>query len=1458
MDRTAYYKRSKSLIRKLHVKGIEKQLSIRFPRGTIEQWKQEHARLKSLLKKSRKNKLKKGGARKFKKITSKQLGLPSKLVRGRKIDEAKERKLKRSENLARLRASERKALERAERRIQTEEELHAIASKTYIYKITGAMMNRRIVTKHIDKMQIRDFANPLLVSEKIKESGIRNNVRVLYYLNDKLRRQRTYPTTTGRKYKDKVLYDWLEGESPQSVIFDIDYGFGDQILIIQPESNIPAQQIAQRFLDGSRHCAFSAPLEWAKEMIKTAKASRTINRYSRIMIVAARYIKQYPLGATIEEITKFCNTVKISYKINDAFNKLVHDITVPNSRKTMTFINSRINHLDTWSLNTGRKVIEQTQDEINALYTKLRDNNDRPHYGIDKKGNKLWIATPAQKYRVKSPFRDIYNKFYDEYSSNQLDAVMNLSQDVPDSLKTAIKQSRDIRNSCIWADEDINNIVLSGLHQTGSHNYPIFLEHTIENSTRLDQKTAYASFKTCEYYAKFPFLFNEYAWVDCPLEHNKKWLQSHLGIYFVVDIDYSTIPDENFRRHMLEIKPYTSGYTDGISLPSPELIFMIDKGIKFTILCGTWTHHPFDFEFPEFMMSKIDGIRHFQRLIGEWSAFRPDEIICLDGSEDWCADLKAKGYNAIHYSDPKQPDKEGTIQVTFTKDMNRISHKAHLAAFCCSYQRIQLFQQLAEVPFDDTYAVITDEIVLKKEHLKDIKIREGFREKNSNKKIPFSCARSLLSLTRQSFEFPAEDFKQVWGELEDGGFRSYIGQGGSGKTHSFMINGKLLRKIYTAPSQQLRQDKQSEFPNVNTDVHCNMITYPGISRNIHSRTPANILHDEVTCSSQEQINKLRLLYPYSTIILAGDLDHAGLIYQLPCVEGTPVSIENSNITEFTQNYRAKDNELKSLLTNYRKMMQRNYKYDQTTYINTISYINTKKIASLKKLYGVMSDEHKKCVDALIKKRTNITNSVSYIQNVYVRKKGFDRTVAQGISIQAMPKAIRNYVSGEFYYDVDIVNSGPTILYELCRYFSRKYPDLAEKFDTRCLNILVEEREKLFTDIINNCGRDFLDRDILKEYFISALNGGHPNHLGHIDNFKYGSINRFGAEFQKEIKCLTHNFKIVLPDIAKIADDNNKCFISSIIFHFEDKILSAMIEFFRLKRHIMENSPWVFTLNPLHETILDCIPFHDGVMIPKHNGKITDQILNDCLKYISTKVPFHYLKLKIKEPESEYKMDVDDATVTEECKIHQLDLNVWRPNHWKKEMYKEMFDAVKKIQRITPEKLEQEYSNDDFILTGKHKAIDKWTNMLNTDKSGNKRLKFLVRTNNTKIKDGNGNNIEVNNGTIIKDDSNIMVRKKKHPTEKLSIEERHAFTCHQIQGSTIKGAKIYIDIENMFDKVRMLYVAISRAEYIDQLRIIRKKKPSIIKSDKEPLKNNVEDDEDSDDGYETVWDSDDDE
>lgn len=72
-----------------------------------------------------------------------------------------------------------------------------------------------------------------------------------------------------------------------------------------------------------------------------------------------------------------------------------------------------------------------------------------------------------------------------------------------------------------------------------------------------------------------------------------------------------------------------------------------------------------------------------------------------------------------------------------------------------------------------------------------------------------------------------------------------------------------------------------------------------------------------------------------------------------------------------------------------------------------------------------------------------------------------------------------------------------------------------------------------------------------------------------------------------------------------------------------------------------------------------------------------------------------------------------------------------------------------------------------------------------------------------------NDITLYNGSIFVPEEPIT----KVPS---SLEIRHAFTVHSIQGETVKN-NLYIDIKNMNNQ--MIYTAISRCEHIDKCYII---------------------------------------
>lgn len=105
-----------------------------------------------------------------------------------------------------------------------------------------------------------------------------------------------------------------------------------------------------------------------------------------------------------------------------------------------------------------------------------------------------------------------------------------------------------------------------------------------------------------------------------------------------------------------------------------------------------------------------------------------------------------------------------------------------------------------------------------------------------------------------------------------------------------------------------------------------------------------------------------------------------------------------------------------------------------------------------------------------------------------------------------------------------------------------------------------------------------------------------------------------------------------------------------------------------------------------------------------------------------------------------------------------------------------------------------YDIKDYIITSVHENVNEWTDKF---KGKFTEEKYYVNKNNQ-----------------FHDNGNIIIS----TTKPLCSEIRHAFTIHSIQGQTCQ-TKLIIDMRKLFGGLQMIYTAISRAEYIDNIYII---------------------------------------
>jgi hypothetical protein len=779
--------------------------------------------------------------------------------------------------------------------------------------------------KPFGNSKFEDFGDPYLVHSLIRSTKLKKNVRVILVVNQRVTMDVVYRTATGQNFSRQVRADWTLSRTSADTNMIYDQPDKRVVIIIQPETDIPATKIAQRFRQGKTHCVIEPIKKWIEKKIPKP-GTRDSRGYRKKFEKLNEYEKQYDAGMTIEDIQKMCDTIGIDVHISDIFdNSTITIKSKKQTRNTFKFTNTKLDHVDLLTVNSD--AIKLDISEMQEKYDELSKQEKGFIYGRNT-SRITWISTAEHYYKL-------YTK-------------------VDKMLETFVEDNELEDSHYIHHDEPYSKLVRNSLHQCG---YALLdMDYDGEQVRRIDHEKSYINYENCDYFQGFPFKFTEYRRVKT--DNNKKFLEKHIGLYHV------TITKS--AKWARAIRTYQEG---DHSFPSVELLFLLDHGVEFTINYGCWTQiAETDLMFSESSREKDeDGPRFYQKMIGIWSSLKESYTVNIDGPREWAEYLKTM-YQVVYHPDQldaaegwecwgndyDQDDnycKTGRISIEFPKDPKKVKHMNHIAAFLTSYSRIQVLQQFIDIyqtnP-DDVVAILTDEIALcqfqfhsaaSAAHSDSTKrsgsqrIRRGFREKNSDKPLPSYHGQGFLSSYNEPVTPPEATISYLNGEYQrqyhipdpppkstsDRRTHIHIGPGGSGKTYSVLSDPGYLRLLYTAPPHKLRNKKQQEFPNIRTEVVHNIHSgwasekYKHGSSRDNIISPSVIVIDESTQLSEEIYDTIEYMYD-CLIILCGDHSEDGKTYQLPCIGGDPVAdFSKMSIHKHIKNRRAKCEELKKIL-----------------------------------------------------------------------------------------------------------------------------------------------------------------------------------------------------------------------------------------------------------------------------------------------------------------------------------------------------------------------------------------------------------------------------------------------------------------------------------------------------------------------------------------------------------------
>lgn len=722
----------------------------------------------------------------------------------------------------------------------------------------------------------------------------------------------------------------------------------------------------------------------------------------------------YKNGVPEDKIQEICDKLYCTIEIYDIFNNISISYEGKNSRKIFKLINTKFNHVDEYKniddfeiikLESYIKMMKMYDELINKKINFLYYENT---FGIHK------IQTNDKIYEIDDKFKDTVSQFSKDIDIYKICGIDYINEQ---KLSTYLDAGCHISGCVDYVKniEEYKKFKLGPSHIAGSIDYIISANsegYKDEESILirdLDHEKSYTQFKTCKYYKGFmPKPSDVFRKIDISREENKTFLNTVIGIFTIDQIDSSNV-DMNIKKHIKKLNIYgINSSTEQITLPCVELLFMLDLGFTFNIICGCFSHidNSFDFEFTDIMKnSKIKFFKKGKEFSGPsyyavWSGTLGHKS---EYKHVYCNIQDKRLLNTVlNNYDFGEFYNLGNGEARLNIKKIKSKYCPQVLAYITSYARINVLNQLFEFDYKNIIRVVADAFYFKGEIPK---LHDKFRNKdNGIIKNNVACDTYFNScfVIKGDYKTNEEDKYITYKELiplpKHNNTQEHIykhkillkiGCGGGGKTYSALSDKGYNNVCYVAPSHKLLRAKANEFTNIklctlskltggklksNTKeeiliflkknkindkyVDINNFKYldlksdkaykkalseekknknkknkinnefkkndKGSCLTLYNKySPAVIICDEITQYTEDQKKYIINTYKYSKIIFCGDISVDGkIMYQLPCISGTPFRIDNIQcIEQYNKNKRCKCDKLKNRLIGLRKAIK---------------------------------------------------------------------------------------------------------------------------------------------------------------------------------------------------------------------------------------------------------------------------------------------------------------------------------------------------------------------------------------------------------------------------------------------------------------------------------------------------------------------------------------------------------
>ena len=664
-------------------------------------------------------------------------------------------------------------------------------------------------------------------------------------------------------------------------------------LIVTTNTQVPAVRLAQRFRDSASqavHCVIDPLVALWKKMGDNSESDSSRKRCYQIMKKIESLRDRFPNGVPECDMEEVAKVAQRKLVVKDLFGNAFSEYNAK-STKTFSWTNTRENHVDIGHLalqGAAEKISQEDFDQIHDQHLMAYQENREVFLMEGNAEGVRCIRSATGAWRVRDPLFDAFEEVH---------KTLELNEYGLDCVKYA-ELNAYVKEACVVSSA------------------PVMLSDGVATGHK-DLRAAYTQHTMTGYFQGFLGKIQQSRRLNIASSEARAFLAEHLGIFRV-----RIVSCENPLLEKL-------GLAETVTLPSPEILYFIDHGVKVEIVSGvfgsSWTAT--QDEMYAGLMEPIGDVKkpyaQFAGCLGHQSDKKTYKFF---GSEEWASHLKACGYETYYENKGtviSEKDENGetvnrvidksTITVKIPRDFYYTHH--HIYAFITSYTRINLLEAMAKFDVDNLVAVVLDGIYYRGDCPE---ISPEFRDKRVKQIQGYGLGWYSPSCV-------SDEFMPV---LEDPALLSNCilsGQGGCGKTWSILTDKAFTDVLYVVPQHTLGIENARQHGIRYTTIH-KFIGVECKPWKSEKSMPSVCLLDEMTMIDAEWIEKALVMYPQTLFFIAGDaIRHRGKMIAFQTRSGKPGEFNRIfdgglPIKYFTQDRRSLDDGLKQLKILLRAMM----------------------------------------------------------------------------------------------------------------------------------------------------------------------------------------------------------------------------------------------------------------------------------------------------------------------------------------------------------------------------------------------------------------------------------------------------------------------------------------------------------------------------------------------------------